>query len=142
MSAAYLSAIIFRTQLIVTLEYLAVPVSFAALALEPWFIVAAVVLGMVGLCLSLANLLEYTIYFRVDTGGDACAKAWLCGNDKLEFSPDWPAIRWRCPGRIWPDRYARWICPARRASATIYACRAGLSLPAPVGGRFARRVGA
>jgi len=44
--------------------YLAVPISFAVLALEPWFIVALATLGLVGLGLSLANLLEYTIYFE------------------------------------------------------------------------------
>jgi MFS family permease len=49
--------------------YLAVPVSFAILSLEPWIVLAAAALGLTGLGLSLANLLEYTIYFeRIPAG--------------------------------------------------------------------------
>ncbi|HVX30662.1 MAG TPA: MFS transporter [Nitrolancea sp.] len=44
--------------------YLALPLSFAILAVKPWFGIALVSLGVVGLGLSLANLLEYTIYFE------------------------------------------------------------------------------
>ena len=46
------------------LSYLTIPASFAILAREPSFIVALFVLAVVGLGLSLANLLEYTIYFE------------------------------------------------------------------------------
>jgi MFS family permease len=44
--------------------YLMVPLSFAVLAFEPRFFVSVAVLALVGLGLSLANLLEYTIYFE------------------------------------------------------------------------------
>lgn len=44
--------------------YFTIPISLAVLALEPWFMVALVSLALVGLGLSLANLLEYTIYFE------------------------------------------------------------------------------
>jgi len=44
--------------------FLVVPANFAVLAFEPRFVVAVVSLGLVGLGLSLTNLLEYTIYFE------------------------------------------------------------------------------
>ncbi len=46
------------------LGFLAIPVTFAVLSIRPAFPIALVMLVLVGLGLSLTNLLEYTIYFE------------------------------------------------------------------------------